>query len=121
MQVATSIRDVPVADGVYAVIINCSTKWFTTLALASTLKNTGLPVLVIDCESQDQSENHFAALSHERKWPITWLRWPFRPHWQALDQILAETTADRVLLVDSDVELTDPHLFTTMQRALDDD
>ena len=44
------------------VIINCSTKELTALALVSALRHGGLPVTVIDCESTDGS-SEFHAIS----------------------------------------------------------
>ena len=44
-----------------AVIINCSTREQTTLALVSALRHARLPVTVIDCESTDGSYPFFAA------------------------------------------------------------
>jgi hypothetical protein len=116
----TTLRELPATD-TCAVIINCGTKWFTTLALASTIANTRYPVVIIDCESGDGSEEHFLELSRRYRWDVSWLRWPLRPHWQALDQVFLEIAAARVLLVDSDVELRTSSMPVEMQAALDQD
>lgn len=42
-----------------AIIINVNTKLVTTLALLSTIRHAGMPVLLIDCESTDGSLRHF--------------------------------------------------------------
>lgn len=104
-----------------AVIINCGTKWFTTLALASVFANTRLPVVVIDCESRDGSEEHFASLAAQRGWRFSWLRWPLRPHGLALDHLFLEIPAENVLLVDSDVELRSCTMIDEMERLLSTD
>ena len=60
-------RAVPRARAVHAmpapsaeiVIINCSTRELTALALVSALRHGGLPVTVIDCESTDGSIEFF--------------------------------------------------------------
>ena len=45
-----------------AVIINVGTKIVSPLALLSTLRYAGMPVLLIDCESKDGSLDHFIKL-----------------------------------------------------------
>ena len=45
-----------------AVIINVNTKLVTTLALLSVIKYASMPVLLIDCESNDGSLEHFISL-----------------------------------------------------------
>jgi hypothetical protein len=46
-----------------AVIINCSTKEQTTLALVSALQHGRLPVTVIDCQSTERQQRVFRAAS----------------------------------------------------------
>ena len=94
----------PVADE-YAVIINCGTKWVTTLALLSALRHAAMPVLLIDCESCDGSRAHFETLAQQNELSFHFLAWPLRPHPQALDELFANIPATKVLLVDSDVEI----------------
>lgn len=104
-----------------AVIINCGTKWITTLALASTRAATAGPILVIDCESRDGSRDHFERLSARHGLDFFWLEWPLRRHGVALDALFAEAQAEQVLLVDSDVELRDPAVIAKLTTALDGD
>ena len=101
-----------------AVIINCGTKWFTTLALASAARHAAMPILLIDCESQDGSEDHFRQLSDALDFSFYWLNWPLRPHGEALDQLFADIPAERVLLVDSDLEIVNDSLVGKMKEKL---
>jgi len=105
---------------VLAVIINCSTKWVSTLALLSTLR-TQTPVLLIDCESTDHSFEHFEDLSRRLGLDFHWLSWPLRRHGIALDALFRDVPASTVLLVDSDVELREPAVVAQMRAALDAD
>lgn len=104
-----------------AVIINCGTKWVSTLALLSTDRNTGCPVLLINCESRDGSREHFFQLSSKLKLRVTWMEWPLRPHHVALDHLFREIRSERVLLVDSDVELLSHRVFAAMSELLSAD
>ena len=117
MQVITHLRELPPVP-VQAVIINCGTRWVSTLALLSTLRHAGLPVLVIDCESADGSERHFQLLSRQAGIKFHWLAWPLRPHGMTLDRLFSEIAADTVLLVDSDVDIRDAGLVDDMCRHL---
>lgn len=114
------MKDIP-ASLTQAVIINCGTKWVTTLALLSALEMAGMPVLVINCESKDGSREHFEDLSRSRKLDFHWLEWPLRPHPEALEQLFAETSAATVLLVDSDVEICSARVIGAMLEALKHD
>jgi hypothetical protein len=101
-----------------AVIINCGTKWITSLALLSAHKNTSCPVLVIDCESDDGSKVHFERLAARQRLHFYWLEWPLRPHPVTLDHLFRVIPSERVLLIDSDVEIKTRNVFDAMQRAL---
>jgi len=100
------------------VIVNCSTKELTTLALASALAHAGAPVTVIDCESTDGSAPFFAALA--RRLPFALAHWPLARHGATLDRVFRETPADRVLLLDSDAEILSVDLLPAMTAALAD-
>jgi hypothetical protein len=113
--VITHLRELPPVP-VQAVIINCGTRWVSTLELLSTLRHAGLPVLVIDCESADGSERHFQLLSRQAGIKFHWLAWPLRPHGMTLDRLFSEIAADTVLLVDSDVDIRDAGLVDDMCR-----
>jgi hypothetical protein len=108
-------------EPVHAVIINCGTKWVTSLALLSTLRNTDCQVLIVDCESKDGSREHFQKLSVRYKLPFAWLAWPLRPHPATLDRLFAGIASEAVLLVDSDVEMKTRAVFDAMHSALSSD
>jgi hypothetical protein len=114
------LQDVP-AHETLVVIINCSTKWVSTLALLSAVEMTSWPVLLIDCESTDGSKAHFESVARERNISFYWLRWPFRPHPAALDQLFAEVLSERVLLLDSDAEIRSREVTLAMSAALASD
>jgi len=67
--VRTSIRELEPAIE-RCVIINVSTKVFTTLALMGALKYARMPVLVVDCESTDGSYEHFQDLLHKYEFDL---------------------------------------------------
>ena len=102
-----------------AVIINCDTNWYTTLALASCRTRTSLPILLIDCQSTAESRAHFRKISDRLGLEFFWLEWPLRPHGIALDALMAEIPASRVLLVDSDLEIVGEGLVHSIVSALD--
>lgn len=118
IHVIDDLRQLPPAREL-AVIINCGTKWVTTLALASTLRHAGMPVLIVDCESADGSAGHFAALAQRPGFDFNWLSWPLKPHGEALDRLFGEIPAETVLLVDSDAEIRTSTLVLEMRRQLD--
>lgn len=101
-----------------AVIINCGTKEASTLALLSTLKYAQMPVLLIDCESKDGSLKHFLDLMQRVDFDL--LSAPLRGHGITLDWIFRAIKADKVLLVDSDVEIIDPAIFHFMREYIDE-
>jgi len=98
------------------VIINCSTKELTALALLSALRHGGLPVTVVDCESTDGSVEFFRTLQQQLSFRL--VRMPLRRHGVTLDRIFRETPCDALLLLDSDAEILDPRLVPAMQDAL---
>jgi len=100
-----------------AIIINCSTKEQTTLALVSALRHGQLPVTVIDCESTDGSLEFFRALQH--RLPFRLAEMPLRRHGDSLDRIFTDTDSERLLLLDSDAEILRPDLVPAMVSALD--
>jgi hypothetical protein len=104
-----------------AVIINCGTKWVSTLAVASIRKAGELPILIIDCESRDGSFDHFTYIAKKYGIDFFWLGWPLRKHGLTLDRLFREAHAEQILLVDSDVELRDPALLAEVFHALDRD
>jgi hypothetical protein len=98
------------------VIINCSTRELTSLALASALRHGGLPVTVVDCESTDGSVGYFRQLQQQLSFKLAHL--PLRPHGETLDRIFRETESDSLLLLDSDAEILDANLVPRMRAAM---
>ena len=119
MEAVESLKSIPPSHAV-SVIINCSTKWTTSLSLASVLRCVpSYPVVVIDCGSTDDSKAHLAHLAKLCSWSFFFLRWPLRPHGVALDQVFCEIDSISVLLVDSDLEIRSPRIVNAMLRELD--
>jgi len=105
-----------------AVIINVSTREVSTLALASALRYSGMPVLLIDCEvpgSNDGSFEHFSKL--QAGFDFDLLKAPLRQHSAALDWIFSEIPAAKIVLIDSDVEILDRGIFDLMHECIDDE
>lgn len=105
-----------------AIIINVATKEVSTLALASALKYSGMPVLLIDCEmtgAGDGSFEHFSKL--QKRFGFELLKAPLRRHSSALDWIFSEIPAETVVLIDSDVEILGDKIFDLMRESIDDE
>lgn len=105
---------------VRAVIINCDTRWVTTLALLSALRYAHVPILLIDCESTDGSWEWFCELAAKHSFAentVNVVKMPLRPHGKTLDRLFQEIRADKVLLVDSDLEILSPTIVADSIRA----
>jgi hypothetical protein len=100
-----------------AIIINVNTKLVTTLALLSAIRHAGMPVLLIDCESSDGSLNHFQILMKKYEFDI--LIAPLRAHGLTLDWLFRNITSEKVLLVDSDIEIKDAAIITFFKEYID--
>ncbi len=100
-----------------AIIINAETKYVTTLALLSALRHVRVPTLVIDCDSRDGSFTWFENLMKHYDFEL--MSASLRPHGETLDWILRGIPADRVLLVDSDVEVLNETMLTQMRAMLE--
>ena len=120
MRQVAALSELPHCE-MQAVIINCSTKWVSTLALLSVLRHARCPVVLIDCESTDGSREHFRALARSHDMKVDWLEWPLKPHAEALDRVFDEIRSDQTLLVDSDVEVLTPSIVDTLRAALRSD
>jgi hypothetical protein len=110
------IADLP-AEPERAVIINCSTRVVTTLALLSTLRHALMPVLLIDCESTDGSLAHFRSLMDRYDFDL--LSAPLREHGDTLDWLFKHIPAERVLLVDSDTDILSPDIVRFFRDHID--
>jgi glycosyltransferase involved in cell wall biosynthesis len=109
------VKDLPPVPEL-AVIINVQTKYFSTLALLSALRHLKIPTVIIDCESKDGSFDWFQSLQADHDFHLT--RAPLRPHGAALDWIFQSTTAESILLVDSDMEILNGEMFEVMRTTL---
>jgi hypothetical protein len=101
-----------------AIIINVGTRLPATLALLSALRHAGMPVLLIDCESKDDSLAYFTALLATHEFDL--LTAPLKPHGRTLDWLFANVRCDKLLLVDSDLELHGPDILAFMRQFIDD-
>lgn len=113
--IVTSIRRL-VSAPARAIIINCSTRVVTTLALMSALRHANMPVLLIDCESTDGSWHWFETLAQQHSFDM--LRMPLKPHGKTLDRIFLETGDDNLLLIDSDLEILRPDVMPILHQAM---
>ncbi len=101
-----------------AVIINVGTRLPTTLALLSALRHAGMPLLLVDCESKDDSLPWFSSLMATHAFDL--LSAPLRPHGRTLDWLFDKVRCETLLLVDSDVELLGPDILAFMRQFIDD-
>lgn len=113
--ILTNLNELPSAPA-RAVIINVGTKLVTTLALLSALRYAGMPVLVIDCESQDGSWDHFSQLMKNHEFDL--LAAPLKTHGITLDWLFRNLHDERVLLIDSDIEINSPEIMEWMKRFI---
>ncbi|PYS54585.1 MAG: hypothetical protein DMG13_07650 [Acidobacteria bacterium] len=113
--VRTSIRELEPAIE-RCVIINVSTKVFTTLALMGALKYARMPVLVVDCESTDGSYELFQDLL--QKYEFDLVAAERLPHGRVLDLLFTHSTAERMLLVDSDLVFNGPSMVDDMKALM---
>ena len=111
-----------------AVIINVGTNLVSTLALASAIRFTRMPVLLIDCKPSRSSDSsasfvddgsfaHFKELM--QRWDFDLLEMPLNRHSKTLDRLFAEIPAEKVLLVDSDLEILNDEIFSLMRQFID--
>jgi glycosyltransferase involved in cell wall biosynthesis len=101
-----------------AIIINVGTRLPTTLALLSALRHAGMPVLLVDCESKDDSLAYFTSLLATHDFDL--LSAPLKPHGRTLDWLFANVRAETVLLIDSDLEILAPDILAFMRQFIDD-
>ena len=115
--IVSRLVDLP-AQPARAIIINCSTKVVSTLALMSVLRHANMPVLLIDCASRDGSWAWFSALAKQHTFDL--LAMPLRPHGKTLDRIFCESQDAALLLVDSDLEILRGDIMLKMARMMAD-
>ena len=113
-----SISNIP-ATKEQAIIINVGTRFVTTLALLSTLKYSGMPVLLIDCplnKNNSSDFNYFEFLMKNEKFDLISL--PLKNHGETLDFVFQNINADYVLLVDSDLEILNDNIVPMMKKYI---
>jgi hypothetical protein len=111
-----SLTDLPAAPE-RAVIINVGTKWVSTLALLSALRHADMPVLVIDCEYGDGSIEHFRGLMETHTFDL--LSAPLKKHGLTLDWLFRNTKDEKILLIDSDVEILGPEIIRLAKNLIE--
>lgn len=111
-----TLKDIPPYRNM-GVIINVGTKYVTAVALLSWLKIAKLPVVLIDCESQDGSFDFFAELNKSYDFYLTKL--PLKKHGDTLDFIFREVNAENVFLIDSDTELISQNIIDFILSYID--
>jgi hypothetical protein len=98
------------------VIISIDTRIFTTLAVASAARHLPIPLLIVDGHSNDGSFEILRDLDVPgERWLIRMER---RVHGVFIDKLLRELSAERVLLIDSDIEVKTPAAFDAMMIDL---
>jgi glycosyltransferase involved in cell wall biosynthesis len=83
----------------------------------SALRFAAMPVLLIDCESTDGSREYFAKLMKTFEFDL--LSAPLRQHGHSLDWLFANIPAQKVLLIDSDLEITNGDVIKFMKDYID--
>jgi hypothetical protein len=117
MHTVSKLSEIPTVAEL-TVIINCGTKWVTTLALMAAALRVKTPILLIDCESRDGSRQHFERLARKQGLNFYWLEWPLRHHGVALDQLFREVQAETLMLLDSDLEILSEDVVVAMRQSL---
>lgn len=102
--------------GEIAIIINVNTRLSTTLALLSALKYVKTPILLIDCKSKDKSYEYFLKLMKSYEFDL--LSAPLHEHGKTLDWIFMNINSEKILLIDSDLEILDESPIRMMREAV---
>jgi len=101
------------------IIINVGTKYVTSLALLSSLRYLNIPIILIDCESNDGSYDYFTGLMSEHDFYL--LKLPLKKHGYTLDYIFKNIKADHVYLIDSDVEILNDKIIKFIDEYINRD
>jgi hypothetical protein len=99
------------------IIINYNTKKVTFLALLSAIQYTKVPVLLIDCMSNDGSFEFFSSLQDRYNFDLT--RLSLKSHGSTLDYIFSTLNDEEILLIDSDLEILDSIIIDFLNRHID--
>jgi len=84
--------------------------------MSSVLRHSQLPILLIDMQSIDGSWEYFSRMASSEP-RIDLYSAPLMKHGYILDRIFKETRDERLLLVDSDLEICDSRIVNQMLEA----
>lgn len=101
-----------------AVIVNVHTLLCTTLAILSTRRYMDMPLLVIDCPLNGESDAE-ALRCLQKNYDFDLICLPLRHHGDTLDDLFLHIQTDWLYLVDSDVEVLSGealHMMRTMRQ-----
>lgn len=110
-----TINEIPYTDKI-GIIINVSTKYVTSLALLSSIKWLNIPILLIDCESTDNSYEYFEKLNQSHEFYLT--RLPLKKHGFTLDYIFQNINAKYLYLIDSDTEIINDDIIHLIDKFI---
>jgi hypothetical protein len=112
-----SLTDIPYRKEL-AIIINVGTRFVSTLALLSTIKRAGMPVLLVDCSFQNSTEDYdfFKLLMNDYDFDLISLK--LDNHGKTLDYLFRNLNSDYILLVDSDLEILDDNIVGLMRKYI---
>ncbi len=97
-----------------AVIVNVHTLLCTTLAILSTKRYMDMPLLVIDCPLNGQSDAE-ALRRLQKDYSFDLICLPLRQHGDTLDDLFLHIQSDWVYLVDSDIEILSAEALQMMR------
>lgn len=117
VNIIRSLAELPQVDRI-ALVINCSTRIFTSLALASLHRVSKVSTLIIDCESTDHSVDHFERIFASKQREVFICSMPLKPHGKTLDSIFKFMPVPEVLVLDSDIEILERDILESMDKAL---
>jgi hypothetical protein len=101
-----------------AVIINYNTKLVTTLSLLTAIQHCDMPVLLIDCNSTDESFQHFQSLMEQYEFDL--LSAPLRVHGITLNWLFSNLPTKRILLIDSDLIINKSEIIDYFKEYIDE-
>jgi hypothetical protein len=114
-QLISTLAELPKL-GTLGIIISIDTRIFTTLAVASAARYLPVPLLIVDGYSNDGSFEVLRDLDLPgERWLIRMER---RVHGLLIDKLVRELSVDRVLLIDSDIEVKTSAAFEAMAISL---
>lgn len=98
-------------------VIDCGTKWLSMLAAVSFVRNSGLPLIFMDCARDDDTPD-LRKLFPDIYHMIHLIKCPLDRHGRTLDKFFHTIRSEFIYLIDSDAELTDRNLPGQMMSAL---